>query len=260
MAGKLWISSFWWYKGKNIFFPSCRACDFLGRSGQIFSFILRSCPLLHQQHLIYLGLRNLRSVGLSCLLCPVGAVLQYLRWLWIVLQKYWIFSPKTDSFKKLGHPKLLLDADLAVHKQLWFCGKDHRPVQRRLWGTSLHWERRALGAGRGAQGDFSTFSSWMGGSQTPAAYLMEGKKIDRKIQGEGYNCRTNKTNGDGEWSNVAVQRRWIERRLVPGAGKGAYFAYKFHSCLSFKKVLKKVLKESWVLKFSETHSFRKKHF
>ena len=91
----------------------------------------------------------------------------------------------------------------------------------------------------------------MGGSQSPAAYLMLGKKIDRKIQGEGYNCRTNKTNGDGEWSNVAVQRRWIERRLVPGAGKGAYFAYKFHSCLSFKKVLKKVLKESWVLKFSE---------
>ena len=78
----------------------------------------------------------------------------------------------------------------------------------------------------------------MGGSQTPAAYLMQGKKIDRKVQGEGYDCRTNKTNGDGEWSNVAVQRRWIERRLVPGAGKGAYFAYKFHSCLSFKKVLK----------------------
>ena len=31
---------------KNIFFSSCRACDFLWRSGQIFSFILRSCHIL----------------------------------------------------------------------------------------------------------------------------------------------------------------------------------------------------------------------
>jgi len=40
------------------------------------------------------------------------------------------------------------------------------------------------------------------------------------LKGEGFDCRTNKTAGDGEWSNVAVQRRWIQRRLVPGAGKG----------------------------------------
>jgi len=40
------------------------------------------------------------------------------------------------------------------------------------------------------------------------------------LKGEGFDCRTNKTAGDGEWSNVAVQRQWIERRLVPGAGKG----------------------------------------
>ena len=45
MAGKLWISSLWWYKEKNIFFASCRAYDFLGRSAQIFSFILRSCHI-----------------------------------------------------------------------------------------------------------------------------------------------------------------------------------------------------------------------
>ena len=29
--------------------------------------------------------------------------------------------------------------------------------------------------------------------------------IKIKIQGEGFDCRTNKTGGDGEWSNVAVQ-------------------------------------------------------
>merc|ERR1712110_466745 len=32
-------------KKKNIFFASCRAYDFLGRSAQIFSFILRSCHI-----------------------------------------------------------------------------------------------------------------------------------------------------------------------------------------------------------------------
>ena len=43
------------------------------------------------------------------------------------------------------------------------------------------------------------------------------------MQGEGYNCITNNTAGDGEWSNVAAQRRWIERRLVAGGGRGDYF-------------------------------------
>ena len=28
MAGKLWISSFWWCKEKKYIFASCRACDF----------------------------------------------------------------------------------------------------------------------------------------------------------------------------------------------------------------------------------------
>ena len=41
------------------------------------------------------------------------------------------------------------------------------------------------------------------------------------VQGEGFDCRTNKINGDGEWSNVAAQKQWIENRLLPGAGKGA---------------------------------------
>jgi len=40
------------------------------------------------------------------------------------------------------------------------------------------------------------------------------------LKGEGFDCRTNKTNGDGEWSNVAEQRKWIENILIPGAGKG----------------------------------------
>lgn len=29
------------------------------------------------------------------------------------------------------------------------------------------------------------------------------------IKGEGYNCRTNTSNGDGSWSNVVSQRDWI---------------------------------------------------
>ena len=47
-------------------------------------------------------------------------------------------------------------------------------------------------------------------------------------QGEGFDCWTNKTEGDGEWSNVAVQRQWIQRRLIPGAGKGQHW----HASLS----------------------------
>ena len=43
-------------------------------------------------------------------------------------------------------------------------------------------------------------------------------------QGEGFDCRTNKINGDGEWSNVAAQRKWIENRLIPGAGKGPKYS------------------------------------
>ena len=49
---------------------------------------------------------------------------------------------------------------------------------------------------------------------------VEERRLDRKFQGEGFDCRTNKTAGDGEWSNVAAQRKWIENRLIPGAGKG----------------------------------------
>ena len=28
-------------------------------------------------------------------------------------------------------------------------------------------------------------------------------------QGEGYNCLTNRTSGDGLWSNVVSQRDWV---------------------------------------------------
>ena len=45
------------------------------------------------------------------------------------------------------------------------------------------------------------------------------------VQGEGFDCRTNKINGDGEWSNVAAQKQWIENRLIPGAGKGGQRTY-----------------------------------
>ena len=29
------------------------------------------------------------------------------------------------------------------------------------------------------------------------------------IQGDGYDCRTNQTSGDGSWSNVVSQREWV---------------------------------------------------
>ena len=34
-------------------------------------------------------------------------------------------------------------------------------------------------------------------------------KIFEFFQGEGYNCRTNTSSGDGSWSNVVSQRDWI---------------------------------------------------
>ena len=34
-------------------------------------------------------------------------------------------------------------------------------------------------------------------------------------QGEGFNCETNETSGDGSWSNVAAQKDWILDQLVP---------------------------------------------
>ena len=70
-----------------------------------------------------------------------------------------------------------------------------------------------MGACRGAEG-IVFLAGWE---------EVEERRLDRKFQGEGFDCRTNKTAGDGEWSNVAVQRRWIQRRLVPGAGKGVCF-------------------------------------
>ena len=29
------------------------------------------------------------------------------------------------------------------------------------------------------------------------------------LKGEGYNCRTNTSSGDGSWSNVVSQRNWV---------------------------------------------------
>ena len=31
----------------------------------------------------------------------------------------------------------------------------------------------------------------------------------KSIQGNGYDCATNLTNGDGSWSNVVSQREWV---------------------------------------------------
>ena len=40
-------------------------------------------------------------------------------------------------------------------------------------------------------------------------------------QGEGYNCQTNETSGDGSWSNVASQRDWILDQMQPEKRTGA---------------------------------------
>ena len=63
MAGKLWSGSPLSDGIKNkYFFSSCRAYDFLGRSAQIFSFILRSC---HNHYHHYEHERNLECECLS---------------------------------------------------------------------------------------------------------------------------------------------------------------------------------------------------
>ena len=40
-------------------------------------------------------------------------------------------------------------------------------------------------------------------------------EISILIQGEGFNCETNETSGDGSWSNVAAQKDWILDQLDP---------------------------------------------
>ena len=40
-------------------------------------------------------------------------------------------------------------------------------------------------------------------------------EISILLQGEGFNCETNETSGDGSWSNVAAQKDWILDQLVP---------------------------------------------
>jgi len=35
------------------------------------------------------------------------------------------------------------------------------------------------------------------------------------LEGEGFNCATNETHGDGSWSNVAAQKDWILDQLLP---------------------------------------------
>ena len=40
-------------------------------------------------------------------------------------------------------------------------------------------------------------------------------EISILLQGEGFNCETNETSGDGSWSNVAAQKDWILNQLVP---------------------------------------------
>ena len=39
-------------------------------------------------------------------------------------------------------------------------------------------------------------------------------------QGGGFNCRNNKTSGDGDWNNVASQLSWIRDQMKPDGGKG----------------------------------------
>merc|ERR1719430_647795 len=59
-----------------------------------------------------------------------------------------------------------------------------------------------------------------GDSGGPLAILRDDVwELGGVLKGEGYDCRTNRTNGDGQWSSVAEQRKWIWMQLS-GGGKG----------------------------------------
>ena len=48
-----------------------------------------------------------------------------------------------------------------------------------------------------------------------------GHPIILPIQGDGYDCRTNQTSGDGSWSNVVSQREWVLGHIA-GSITGAF--------------------------------------
>ena len=47
-------------------------------------------------------------------------------------------------------------------------------------------------------------------------------KMSILFQGEGFDCATNRSDGDGEWSNVAFQHRWIMNQISLGGSKGVF--------------------------------------
>ena len=56
------------------------------------------------------------------------------------------------------------------------------------------------------------------------SYVKIMTEISILLQGEGFNCETNETSGDGSWSNVAAQKDWILDQLVPERRAGFVFA------------------------------------
>ena len=53
-----------------------------------------------------------------------------------------------------------------------------------------------------------------GDSGGPLAIWRDGVwELVGVLKGEGYDCRTNTTNGDGQWSSVAVQRTWVFNQI-----------------------------------------------
>ena len=48
------------------------------------------------------------------------------------------------------------------------------------------------------------------------------------FEGEGFNCATNETHGDGSWSNVAAQKDWILDQILPERRTGGQD--KFANC------------------------------
>jgi len=55
-----------------------------------------------------------------------------------------------------------------------------------------------------------------GDSGGPLAVWRAGQwQLVGVLEGEGFNCETNETSGDGSWSNVATQKDWILDQLVP---------------------------------------------
>ena len=122
---------------------------------------------------------------------------------------------------------------LDLYKRLWQRREGDGSLQRRFRrtsGYSTQWTMGACGSVGGISIGYLYFDNFSVTSKEPPTpykrisllcFDVEGWSfIWAHLKGEGYNCRTDRTSGDGSWSNVAAQRNWILKQLVPGGAKG----------------------------------------